>query len=209
MNEGSTFDARTLLEEDRERWIWKRLMAYAYRRNPDLTTTRDVVQETLALVLQGDGWLAWRFDPEAGHDPKRSLLLHLCSVARATGKDQRKAMKARREVPMPAAPDPEDDNPKELADPAFHVEDGNLEHAEHLRWEGLAEQVRGRLDARARAVLALEEEDVHDAAAQAERLACSVAEVYLARDRIAYHRDAVLALDAKTREEEQQKLVPS
>jgi len=181
---GPDLDPRRVLEHDRERFILKRLLGYAYRRTSDVARAKDLAQEAVALVLEGRGWLRWTYD--GVKSPERSLLDHLCNVARSTAKDERKAAAARREIPF-------DIRKHDVAHGLLGLEETYLDEAEHARRMRLAERVMARLDPLALRLLELEQADVHEAARQAEIAACTVTEVYLARQRIAYHRDAVLA----------------
>jgi len=194
---GPALDARTVLAKDEERWITKRLLGYAYRKTSNVARARDVAQEAIALALEGRGWHRW--EPHPGKTPERSLLGHLCNLARAIAKDERKSAAARREM----QPDPEDeDRDLRVADPQPTIEQANLDEADHRETEDLVARVKDRLDPRALGVLQLEEEGVHDASVQAERLDCTVRDVYRARERIAHHRDAVLAQHGKASEKD-------
>ena len=57
-------------------------------------------------------------------------------------------------------------------------------------------------------MLQLEEEGVHDASVQAERMGCTVRDIYRARERIAHHRDAVLAQHGKASEKDGEEREP-
>jgi DNA-directed RNA polymerase specialized sigma24 family protein len=192
MSGGPVPDPRAVLANDHGHWITKRLLGYAYKKTSNVARARDVAQEAITLALEAKGWHRW--EPHPGKTPERSLLGHLCNIARAIAKDERKSAAARREV----QPDPEDeDRDLRVADPAPTVERANLDEAEHRETDDLVARVKDRLDARALGVLQLEEEGVHDASVQAERLDCTVREIYRARERIAHHRDAVLAQHGK------------
>jgi len=205
MPDGRDLDPRTVIAEDRTRWILKRLIAYAYRKTSNVVAARDLAQQSVALVLGARGWHRWVFDPAKPWTVQQSLLKHLCNVARSTAKDERKSAAERREVPL-VLPDPEKEEEREHADPAMNVEAMNLDEAEFRRQMRLAETVVERVDARSRALLELEQgDDDLDAKQQADRLGCTVTDVYLARDRIAYHRDKVLAEERERSKKEEPK----
>jgi hypothetical protein len=179
-------DPRAVLANDREQWITKRLLGYAFRRTPNAARAKDLAQQSILLVLEAKGWHRWTPDP--AKTPEQSLLDHLCDVARSTGKDENKSAAARRE----ARPDPDDpERDERVGDPAPTSESARVE-AEHLRDMRRASRVMDALDPLARALLQLEEQGVRDAAIQAARARCSVPDVYAARKRIARQRDAVL-----------------
>jgi DNA-directed RNA polymerase specialized sigma24 family protein len=180
-------DPRTVLAKDRDRWITKRLLGYAFRRTQSVARSKDLAQQAILLVLEAEGWHRWTPDP--AKTPEQSLLDHLCDVARSTAKDENKSAAARREQ----RPDPDDpDREERFADPAPTVEQVHVDADHEDDWRRRAALVWERLDARARLLLQLEQEGIRDATKQAERARCSVDEVYATRRRIARQRDAVL-----------------
>jgi DNA-directed RNA polymerase specialized sigma24 family protein len=194
---GPDLDPRSLLaQEDRYR-ITRRLLGYAYGKTSDVQRARDVAQEAIALVLEGEGWHRWTPDPD--RTPERSLFGHLCNVARAIAKDERKSAANRLRV----EPDPEDEQRDErVADPRPTVEQASIAEGDARATDALVARVKARLDARALGVLELEEQGIHDASRQAVELRCTVRDIYRARERIAHHRDAVLAQDGEAGDKE-------
>ena len=180
-------EPRAVLAGDAGPWILKRLLGYAFRRTQNLARAQDLAQQAVLLTLEGRGWHRWM--PDADEAPERSLLGHLCDLARSTGKDQNKSAAVRRHAP----PDPNDpERDARVADPAT-AEQARMDEGEHRAWVRLAERVMESLDPQARALLALEEQSVRDAAEQARRVGCTVPQVYAARKRIGRARDAALA----------------
>lgn len=183
----TTPDARDVLRKDRDAnrsWLAKNLLGYVLKRTRDPDRARDVCQEAITRVLEGKGWNRWTYD---GVDtPELSLLNHLCDVARAYLGDQRDRAAVRRELGG------KDDIAERVADPE-PAADAQMSAAEEEANDArLAALVMDRLDERTRAMLRLEEEGIDSAAVQAERLHCTVKDVYRMRERVAYHRDKVL-----------------
>jgi RNA polymerase sigma factor (sigma-70 family) len=182
-----TPDPREVLEKDRREgrgFIAKNLLGYLLKLTRDPDRARDAAQEAIVRVLDGKGWHRWVYDGKG--TVELNLLNHLSDVGRDVIKKDRKRAFRRHEteedpVRAAAAPDPQ---------PRADEQIETIEEDERDRRR--AARVWDRLDERARAVLRLEQEDVSDAAEIARRLGCTPKDVYRARERVAYHRDAVL-----------------
>jgi DNA-directed RNA polymerase specialized sigma24 family protein len=189
-------DARSVLEEDRRsrrNFITRNLLGYCFKRTGDRARAEDAAQQAILLVLAGEGWHRWTHDDDKSVE--RSLLDHLSDVAKDVLKKNREQAAGWREIP--ATPKHE----AKAADPQGRTDDRMEDHAGHEDDMRLAALVLARLDERTRAMLELEQEDVHDAAAIASRLGCTVKDVYRMRERVQYHRDRVLEEERGKREE--------
>jgi DNA-directed RNA polymerase specialized sigma24 family protein len=178
--------------------LTKRLIAYCLGRTQSVAHAKDAAQQAITLVLVGKGWHRWV--PLADKSPEDSLFGHLCDVARSTMKDERKSAAARHEVSLgrPKRNRAEDDKEgkEEKPPPKGYLVPGGepaheTEHAHALEMD-LADRVMDRLDDEARSLLQLEQDGISDASVQADRLGCSVPDVYNVRRRILRARDAVL-----------------
>jgi DNA-directed RNA polymerase specialized sigma24 family protein len=181
-----------LLEGDTA--LAKKLVGYANRKTRDMTRATDAAQEAVARMLEGRG--SYRWDPT-----RKSLLNHLADVVDTVVANERRRAATRREKPIDRA---SDDDGKPHSDrhpdsrPNAEQQAASIEERQtELR---LAAEVMTRVekDPVIPGMLALEEEGIHDAAEQARRLGCTVKDIYRARERLAYHRDAVLAQRKKT-----------
>jgi DNA-directed RNA polymerase specialized sigma24 family protein len=188
-------DARRLLEEDRRsgrNYITGNLLGYCFKRTRDRDRAQDAMQEALARVLAGEGWHRWEHDESK--TPERSLLDHLCDLAKdVLWKEHERAAQWRE---VPARPVHE----ATAADPQGRTDERMADHAGHDDDMRRAQRVLDRLDDRTREMLRLEQEGVDDCADLAARLGCTVREVYRMRERVAHHRDRVL--DEQRREDE-------
>ncbi|HEY1696833.1 MAG TPA: hypothetical protein VGG39_31955 [Polyangiaceae bacterium] len=176
-------DARTLIGRDAK--LRRGVLGYAYKvtRSPD--RAQSLAQEAFVRVLEGKGWFAW--DP-AGDKP---LFGHLCSVVDSLLANERARLSSRREIA------PKDDEEPDKVDSSPNVEaqaEALDTHDEHME---LARQVMERLDDQARRMLELVEADDDDPRPLAERLGCTPEELRRARERVAYHRNAVLEEHAR------------
>jgi hypothetical protein len=181
-------DARALLAKDAK--LRRGVVAYAYKRLHTLDLAGPAAQEAMTLVLEGQGWRAW--DPRGG----KTLFSHLCSVVDSVVANERAKAHRRREISAYLIED--EGIPAYYAnteDPQPNIEQRVVEAESHQERMRLAGLVMGRLDEMARAMLNLEQVGVSDASEQATRLGCTVKDIYRARERVAHHRDAVLADD--------------
>jgi DNA-directed RNA polymerase specialized sigma24 family protein len=180
-----TDDARPQLEKDAK--LRRGVLAYAYKVTHRIDEAKTAAQEAFARVLEGKGWYAWH--PQGD----KTLFAHLCSVVDTVVANERARAHNRREDEGVPAYDEKTVDPEPRIDQRIEAAE---EHQEKMK---LAELVMQRLDEMARGMLELEQQGTHDAALQAEFLSCSFDDVFLARKRVAYHRDAVLAEHAKKR----------
>jgi RNA polymerase sigma factor (sigma-70 family) len=193
-----TPDPREVLRRDREgasaegkHFIAKNLLGYCIKRTRERARAADAAQEAIALVLAGKGWHRWVYDGEGSH--ALSLLNHLSDVARDWLNTQRERAAHWRELAESPARD------RQIADPQARTDERIEDLEEHDDEMRLAQAVMDRLDERTREMLRLEQQGEHDAAALADRLGCTVKDIYRARERVKYHRDAVLEEDARRR----------
>jgi DNA-directed RNA polymerase specialized sigma24 family protein len=186
-------DPRDVLESDPA--VAKKLVAYAIKKTREIAHARDAAQEAVARMLQGRGFHGW--DP-AG----KSLLHHLVDVVDtlvAASERRRAATK----LETPIAGDAGDDyNPDSDRHPDSrpHVEQPVASVEETQRELRLAAEVVMRVDKDPviLRMLELEQEGIHDTAEQARRLGCTVNDLHRGRDRLARHRDAVLAREKRS-----------
>jgi len=180
-------DARRVLEEDRRsgrNYVTRNLLGYCFKRTRDRDRAQDAMQESLARVLAGEGWHRWIHDESK--TPERSLLDHLCDLAKDVLWKEHERAAHRREVPASPARD------AAAADPQAGTDERMADHAGHEDDMRRAQRVLDRLDDRSREMLRLEQEGVDDCADLASRLGCTVRDVYRMRERVAHHRDRVL-----------------
>jgi DNA-directed RNA polymerase specialized sigma24 family protein len=185
--EGGTPDPRGVLAKDRTQngsFIAKNLLGYLFKRTRDPDAAADAAQEAIARVLAGEGWHRWVYDGE--QTVELSLLNHLCDLGRDVIKKDRKRAARRHETEEDPVRDAATADPEPRADDQIEAveEDENERRLAALVWD--------RLDERTRDVLVLAQEGIDDAAEIARRLGCTPRDVYRARERVAYHRDAVL-----------------
>ena len=183
-------DVRALLEKDAK--LRKGVLGYAYKVTHQIDEAKAASQEAMTLVLGGKGWYGWKAGGE------KTLFSHLCSVVDSVVANQRARAHTRREIGASRVEEP--------GGPAYHettavhaptVEQRAVDAEEHEEQMDLAAKVMARLDERARAMLELVQEGISDTATLADRLGCTPQEIRRARERVAHHRDAVLAEHAK------------
>jgi DNA-directed RNA polymerase specialized sigma24 family protein len=191
-------DPREILKADaasKDPFISKRLMRFCYARTRDVQLARDLASEAVVLTLAAEGWHRWSHDGDTA--PAESLLMHLCTMARDVLKKQRESAAAWREVEG----DPKRDAAAAEAGPP--PGEKPVEWAKHDDEMRRAEAVMEKLDEDARRMLRVESESESEeelsARALAEKLGWSEKQVQRARERVAYHRDALLAREAKRR----------
>jgi len=180
-------DARRVLEEDRRsgrNYVTRNLLGYCFKRTRDRERAQDAMQESIARVLAGEGWHRWVHDESK--TPERSLLDHLCDLAKDVLWKEHERAAHRREVPASPAHD------ATAADPQAGTDERMADHAGHEDDMRRAQRVLDRLDDRSREMLRLQQEGVDDGADLAARLGCTVREIYRMRERVAHHRDRVL-----------------
>jgi hypothetical protein len=159
--------------------IAKKLFGYAYKKTHDVGRARDTAQEAIKRMLEGKGSDRW--DPA-----RKSLLNHLADVVDTVVANEESRAAMSREEPMNPARD------EKTAAP-----DPDLEKAERRRRLAAELMMRVEKDRVVPRMLELEQDGIGDAAEQARRLDCAVADIYRARERLAYHRDTVLEHDKK------------
>jgi DNA-directed RNA polymerase specialized sigma24 family protein len=176
-------DARELLASDAE--LRRRLFGYARKKTYDAMRARDVAQEAVVRVLEGRGWYRW--DPTG-----KSLLNHLCDVVDTVVVNENKRASVNREYAMTEIierkPDPE---------PSAEQRIEAIEESE--REQRLVEKIMQRVagDEIIPGMLEQQEAGIVKAPELAAVLHCSVKEIYRARERLAYHREQVLAEERK------------
>jgi DNA-directed RNA polymerase specialized sigma24 family protein len=182
---GPPVDVGTLVAQDAK--LRRGVLAYAYQVTHDIQKAKEASQEAFARVLEGKGWYGWQ------PGGKKTLFSHFCSVVDTVVANARaRAATARETGEVPAYDETTED-------PAPGIEERIDQAEEHQEGMRLAALVMARLDERCLRMLELEQQGIHDAAKQAEILECTVGDIRLARERVAYHRDKVLAEEAKKR----------
>ena len=189
-----TLDPRDILKADaasKNAFIARRLLRFCHARTKDRQQAQDMASEAIALTLAAEGWHRWSHDGVT--DPAESLLMHLCTMARDVLKKERERAATWREVKG----NPERDPPAGEAGPA--PGEKPVEWAKEDDRMRCAEAVMERLDEDARRMLTIESqsEEELDADELAEKLGWNAKQVYGARKRVVYHRDAVLAAERK------------
>jgi RNA polymerase sigma factor (sigma-70 family) len=187
-------DPREVLKHDaasKDPVISKRLLRFCYARTRDVQRAKDAMSEALVRVLAGEGWHRWNH--EGTKDPAESLLMHLCNVAKDVIKKERERASEWREVRG------ESKAGRSAADPGPAPGEMPEEWAKQDHDVRRAEAVMERLDEPTREMLRLESESdgEMDARELAKRLGWTVKQVYRARERVFYHRDAVLGREPK------------
>jgi Sigma-70 region 2 len=159
------------------------LYRYARRRTGSEADATDLVADALACVCDPVDGRPW--DPDRG-----SFFAHMRIVIDDTARRQRRSARARREVVG--------DN---LARDEAHVDgaprsdDALAEQRRVVRLRRLGGVLRARLSGLPLAVFDRTCDGTEDAGAIAGELGTTVAEVYRARESIAYHAKAVLAAE--------------
>jgi hypothetical protein len=173
-------DVRSVLRRDCT--IAKMFVSYAWKCTGDGARAVDAAQEAIARVIEGKRWYARKSD-------KKELFGHLADVVDTVVANEKRRAYRRREV----APNPERDEKKRDSDANIEVRAARAEDDD--RRQRLADRVMARVekDAIIPGMLVLEQEGIGGAAEQAERLGCTHKEIYRARERLAHHRDVVLA----------------
>jgi DNA-directed RNA polymerase specialized sigma24 family protein len=184
-------DPRDVLTQDAS--IGKKLFGYAYKKRGDALQARDDTQEAVARVLEGNGWYRW--DPA-----RKSLLDHLCDVVDTIVSNERRRASTRREQPMKSGDSDDNQGDDDAPSSSPNAEQQIARDEERSRAERLAAEVMKRVDSDPLIprMLKLEQDGVADRAEQARLLHCSIPDIKRARERLAHHRDVVLAAERKS-----------
>jgi hypothetical protein len=148
--------------------IAKRLTVYAYKKTHDVARAKDAAQRAVARVL--DGSVSGRWTP-AG----KTLLGHLADVVDTVVADENMLVAG--------------ENPPHPPDPGM---DQRRDH--RLAGEVLMRVQRDSVIPR---MLSLAQGGLGDATELARRLECPLNDIHRARERLVYHRDAVLEHEKK------------
>ena len=166
-----------------------RLLGYVIKIVRDHARAEDITQEVLLIALEGKTY------PWDGVIPP---LQHLGSIANSRISDHRTKASTRREKLKRENDDPDPDKRDSRPSPISFA--AAEEHTE-LRVE-LAADVMQRLEKKGDRIavksLELTQSGTKSAEAQADALGCTVKDIYRARERVAYQREAVLA-DARAK----------
>jgi DNA-directed RNA polymerase specialized sigma24 family protein len=176
-------DARKLLASDAE--LRRQLFGYARKKTRDAVRARDVAQEAVTRVLEGRGWYRW--DPT-----RKDLLDHLCDVVDTVVANANRRASVKREQPMTEADERQPDST-----PSAEQQIDAIEESE--REERLAEKVMLRVadDKIIPDMLKHQEAGIDKASELAALLECDAKDIYRAREKLAYHREQVLAEERK------------
>jgi DNA-directed RNA polymerase specialized sigma24 family protein len=187
-------DPRDVLNADAESpepMIPTRLLRFCRTRTRDVQSARDLMADAIAVTLAGEGWHRWKYDGK--RTPAESLLIHLFNMAKDVHKKELESAAAWREVQG----DPEHDPPAPDSAPRPGEKPAKwTKQDDEMR---LAALVMERLDEDAREMLRVESESDEelDGETLARKLGWTSKQVYRARERVVYHRDAVLAAERK------------
>jgi hypothetical protein len=170
--------------------IPKRLLRFCASRTEDRQQAKDMASEAIALTLAGEGWKRWEWDGVT--DKTESLLMHLCTMARDVLKKERERASEWREVRGKETDAPD-------SGPTSTPGERSPESTRHAQDMRRAEAVMARLDEGTREMLRIESqsEEAPTAVQLAAKLGWTEKQVYRARERVAYHREIVLAAERK------------
>ena len=160
----------------------RRLLGYAKNKCRGRGDAREVAHEATLRVLAGKGWHRW--DPY-----RRTLLNHLADVVDSLVANATRRASLRRERPM--SDGEEDGAPDSTPSPEERLAaEQDLERRRRLKARVMA-RVEG--DPIIPRMLAHEQSGISDAAALAAVLGCAPKDIKRARERLAYHRNLVVA----------------
>ena len=169
--------AKTLLKEDER--LRKKIVAHAYTLTRNVQAAKELAQEGIVKAI----------DPEdSPWDPEKqpSLLNHIGSLMNSMAWNRRRGEERH---PATVYKPQKDQRP----DPAPMALERMTDAEDVARYEDWLDRLRERLagDTLALDKIRLVYEGIEDASVQAERLHCSVQEIYRANERIAYHAELV------------------
>jgi DNA-directed RNA polymerase specialized sigma24 family protein len=165
--------AAKLLKEDAR--LRKKLLAHGYKLTNNLSDARDLAQEGMTKVVDPED-SPW--DP----DEQPSLFMHVGSVMNGLARNKRRG-DARH--PAEAYDSTDELHPQRQPTALERIETAE-DLARYGRWmDILLARLSG--DPLALDKIGLVYQGIEDAAEQAERLRCTVREIYRANERIAYH----------------------
>jgi len=169
--------AKKLLEQDAG--LRKRIVLYACSLTRNVADAKELAQEAMARAIDP---AASPWDP----DKERDLFLHIGSLMNSAVANRRRAEQRHPFVRYVAAKDMR-------VDPAPTAEERMVQEDDVSRLERWMQELRAALagDDVALGKIDLLYRGIDDAASQAEHLGCTVADIYLANKRIAYHVDRI------------------